>query len=133
MSQLRDAAVEGDADDLKASIDFPAVRESLKEQLRAELATQLASSEEQDGFAAFGAVLAMGMVDPEELAGQRPFDLAFIDAMIPHHKSAIEMARVALDQSDNGEIRSLARNIVDSQKQEISQMQQWREEWYPEK
>ena len=34
---------------------------------------------------------AMGMtMGPEELATQEPFDKAFIDNMIPHHKSAID-------------------------------------------
>jgi uncharacterized protein (DUF305 family) len=32
------------------------------------------------------------MMDPQQLANQKPFDEAFIDAMIPHHQSAIEMA-----------------------------------------
>ena len=75
---------------------------------------------------------AMGMTDPEELAGQRPFDRAFIDAMIPHHESAIDMASVALENSENSEIRRIAGAIVDAQEKEIAQMERWREEWYPE-
>ena len=75
---------------------------------------------------------AMGMTDPEELAGRRPFDRAFIDAMIPHHESAIEMAGVALDESENPEIREIAGAIVDAQEREIAQMRDWRQEWYPE-
>jgi uncharacterized protein (DUF305 family) len=64
----------------------------------------------------------MGMEDPAELANQRPFDLAFINAMIPHHESAIEMAQVALAESDNPAIRNLAERIVDDQTREIEQM-----------
>lgn len=75
----------------------------------------------------------MGMMEePEELANEDPFDRAFIDNMIPHHQSAIAMAEVALEESENPEIRELSRNIVDSQRVEIEQMQIWREEWYPE-
>ena len=74
----------------------------------------------------------MGMVEPEELARQRPFDRAFIDAMIPHHESAIDMANVALEGSDNSRIRELATDIVEAQEREISEMERWREEWYPE-
>jgi uncharacterized protein (DUF305 family) len=75
----------------------------------------------------------MGMMEePEELANEDPFDRAFIDNMIPHHQSAIAMAEVALDESENPEIRELSRNIIDSQRAEIEQMQTWREEWYPE-
>ena len=64
----------------------------------------------------------MGMEDPAELANQRPFDLAFINAMIPHHESAIEMAQVALAESDNPAIRDLTGRIVDDQTREIEQM-----------
>jgi uncharacterized protein (DUF305 family) len=73
----------------------------------------------------------MGMEDPAELANQRPFDEAFINAMIPHHESAIEMAQVALAESDNPAIRDLAGRIVDDQTREIEQMRGWLEEWYP--
>jgi uncharacterized protein (DUF305 family) len=52
--------------------------------------------------------------------------------MIPHHQSAIVMAQVALEESENPEIKELARNIVSAQKREIEQMQEWRREWYPE-
>jgi uncharacterized protein (DUF305 family) len=74
----------------------------------------------------------MGMTDPDELANKDPFDRAFIDAMIPHHESAIEMAQVAYRESDNPEIRALAEGIVEAQTQEITQMEEWRQQWYPE-
>jgi uncharacterized protein (DUF305 family) len=75
----------------------------------------------------------MGMItDPQDLASREPFDRAFIDAMIPHHQSAIEMAQVALEESENPKIKDLARNIVSAQQSEIEQMLQWRQAWYPE-
>jgi uncharacterized protein (DUF305 family) len=74
----------------------------------------------------------MGMTDPEALANRDPFDKAFIDAMIPHHESAIEMAQVALEESDKPRIKELAKNIVTAQQREIEQMLQWRQAWYPE-
>ena len=49
--------------------------------------------------------------------------------MIPHHESAIDMVRVALE---NPEIREIARAIVDTQEREIERMRGWRDEWYPE-
>ncbi len=74
---------------------------------------------------------AMGMaMDPQALAKEEPFDKAFIDNMIPHHQSAIEMAEVAAKETDNAKIRDLATSIVEAQKREISQMQQWRKRWY---
>ncbi len=74
----------------------------------------------------------MGMTDAQDLAGRRPFDKAFIDAMIPHHRSAIEMANVALEESEDPEILEIAQGIVDAQEGEIEQMRAWRDEWYPE-
>ena len=72
------------------------------------------------------------MMDPQQLANQKPFDEAFIDAMIPHHQSAIEMAQVAYRESDNPEIKALAESIVDAQTREIAQMEGWRQQWYQE-
>jgi uncharacterized protein (DUF305 family) len=59
-------------------------------------------------------------------------DERFIDAMIPHHQSAIEMAKVAYEKSENPRIKKLAENIVSAQQAEIEQMKRWREQWYPE-
>ncbi len=74
----------------------------------------------------------MGMTEPDALANENPFDKAFIDAMIPHHESAIEMSQVAYRQSDNPKIKELAGNIVSAQQREIEHMLQWRQAWYPE-
>jgi uncharacterized protein (DUF305 family) len=74
----------------------------------------------------------MGMTDPDVLANKEPFDKAFIDAMIPHHQSAIEMAQVAYRESDNPEIKTLAEGIVEAQTREITQIEGWRQQWYPE-
>ena len=75
----------------------------------------------------------MGMTaDPRSLAEEEPFDRAFIGAMIPHHRSAIQMVNVALEKSDNPRIEELAGEIVEAQEREISQMQTWRDNWYPE-
>jgi len=52
--------------------------------------------------------------------------------MVPHHQSAIEMSRVALENSSNPQIKEFAENIVSAHQEEIEQMEQWREEWYPE-
>ena len=76
---------------------------------------------------------SMGMMmDPQQLANKEPFDKAFIDAMIPHHQSAIYMAQVASEKSKIPEIKELAQDIVSAQKREIEQMRRWREQWYPE-
>lgn len=76
---------------------------------------------------------SMGMMmEPGKLADRKPFDRAFIDAMIPHHQSAIEMSRTASEHSDNPDIKKLADDIISAQAREIEQMKSWRNEWYPE-
>jgi uncharacterized protein (DUF305 family) len=64
-------------------------------------------------------------------SGQVPFDQAFIDAMVPHHREAIEMAKAAnsrgLTQSD---LQKIANDIAASQQREIDQMLDWREKWF---
>jgi uncharacterized protein (DUF305 family) len=72
------------------------------------------------------------MMDPQSLADEKPFDEAFIEAMIPHHQSAIDMAKAANQESENPHIKQLAGNIVSAQKGEIEQMRRWREQWYQE-
>jgi uncharacterized protein (DUF305 family) len=71
------------------------------------------------------------MMDPQELADKEPFDKAFIDAMIPHHQSAIYMAQVAHEKSHNPHIKELAENIISAQQAEIEHMTHWRQQWYP--
>jgi uncharacterized protein (DUF305 family) len=72
------------------------------------------------------------MMNPQELANREPFDKAFIDAMIPHHQSAIEMAKIAHEKSKIPAIKELAENIVSAQQKEIEQLKRWRQQWYPE-
>lgn len=60
-----------------------------------------------------------------------PFDQAFIDAMVPHHRSAIEMAKAAKSRGLTApELRKIADDIVGSQQREIDQMLEWREQWF---
>lgn len=63
-------------------------------------------------------------------AADEQFDLRFINAMIPHHQGAIDMAKQALEKSNRPEIKELAQNIINSQQQEINQMEQWQKAWY---
>ncbi len=72
----------------------------------------------------------MGGMEATDLSKAKPFDKAFIDAMIPHHQSAVMMAQHALKQAKRPEIKQLAQEIIASQEQEITQMKQWRTAWY---
>lgn len=101
--------------------------EELKDVKRAEFGTSDIPTGMNEGD-----MEAMGMMDADELAEQWPFDKAFIDAMIPHHRSAIDMANVVLEESNNPRLRELATDIAEAQEREISRMKSWREGWYPE-
>lgn len=64
----------------------------------------------------------------DELRRAEPFDPAFLEAMIVHHKSAIQAAELARDQAERPEVRELAESIIAAQEREISQMQTWLDE-----
>ena len=52
-------------------------------------------------------------------------DVDFIKGMIPHHRGAIDMARVALQFTKDPALRKLAQDIVTAQKNEIAFMSDW--------
>lgn len=59
------------------------------------------------------------------------FDRAFIDAMVPHHESAIEMALAAKEAGlSQPELVEVADAILATQQEEIDRMKAWREEWF---
>lgn len=68
----------------------------------------------------------------ESLRSAQPFDRAFIDEMIPHHQGAIRMARIVIAEGERTDLAALAQQIIDTQSQEIEQMNSWREQWYGE-
>jgi uncharacterized protein (DUF305 family) len=72
---------------------------------------------------------------PSAMAGMdsttnAPIDQQFIDMMVPHHQGAVAMAQIAVTRSEHPEIRQLANGIIDSQNGEITQMKQWRMQWF---
>lgn len=68
--------------------------------------------------------------DVKKLQSAAPFDKAFIDAMIPHHESAVEAAKIAQQRATKPEIKQLAGDIIAAQEREIAQMREWRKAWY---
>jgi uncharacterized protein (DUF305 family) len=73
--------------------------------------------------------MGMSMEGPD-LATAKPFDRAFIDAMVPHHQGAIRMARAQLARGEDRELLTLAAAIVTAQEREIRRMNAWRTRWY---
>lgn len=76
-----------------------------------------------------GGMHGMDMGPMSVASGEAPFDIRFIDAMVPHHEGAIAMANLALQKSTRPEIRRLAEAIIAAQQAEIEQMKRWRAEW----
>lgn len=73
----------------------------------------------------------MGMdMDVSKLKSAKPFDKAFIEMMVPHHQGAITMARHELSRGSDQRIRALARQIIASQSEQITQMKRWYREWF---
>lgn len=62
--------------------------------------------------------MVLGIADPVP-------DMAFARGMLPHHISAVEMAKIQLEYGTNGEMRQLAKDIIDAQQAEIQLMQNW--------
>lgn len=63
---------------------------------------------------------------------QASYDQQFIDGMLAHHQSAIDMAEVALTKSEHPEVKRLAQEIIRAQEMENEQMTAWRNAWYPD-
>ena len=75
-----------------------------------------------------------GQVDPmnaslEKLKGAE-FEQSFLEQMIQHHGTAIEMAKMVNDHTKRPELRQLADKIIASQQAEIDQMTGWLKEWF---
>ena len=74
-------------------------------------------------------------LDKLDLLKENAFDLEFIDQMVPHHESALEMSKHMLSKlpgepsEQNDALRALAQSVIDAQSAEISKMKEWHAEW----
>jgi uncharacterized protein (DUF305 family) len=66
--------------------------------------------------------------DKDDSSAYTDDELMFASMMIPHHSQAITMSDLALANTTNPEILSLATAIRDAQAPEIAQMQSWLEQ-----
>lgn len=82
-----------------------------------------------------GLSLGFFMWSNDKIAVSQPrfgqgIDQHFILQMIPHHQSAIEMSKVALERSKRAEILELANNIIQTQEKENADMRAWYLSWF---
>lgn len=60
-----------------------------------------------------------------------PFDVQFIDQMSTHHQGAIASTQAMIADSRRPELRTLAHDIITTQRAQLTQMAAWRAQWYP--
>ena len=70
------------------------------------------------------------MMDPMKGMGQmvktaKNPDVAFVQGMLPHHSSAIDMANVALQRSSDPKVLKIAQDIVLAQAREMYSFRTW--------
>ena len=88
---IKHAAEQKDADKLSGYIDFPSVKQSMKDQVKAAMVEEITASDEQDGFEALGTMLAAAMIDP------------LIDGLVTHDGLALMLQGQKLDFDLNNE------------------------------
>ena len=84
-----------------------------------------------------GAVFAHnpnGQIDPmnatlQALKGAE-FEASYLQQMIQHHRSGIQMAKLVSDHTKRTELRQFADKMIAMQEQEIGQMTKWLTDWY---
>jgi uncharacterized protein (DUF305 family) len=85
-----------------------------------------------------GTMMAQDGVMQSMLSGEvlgdpaQPFELRFLDQMVPHHQMAVHSAQMMISGSERPELRDLAQRIISAQQAEIEQMNQWRRAWFPD-
>jgi uncharacterized protein (DUF305 family) len=53
--------------------------------------------------------------------------------MIHHHEGAVVMSKMALQKTQNAELKPFLQKIIDDQDKEINKMKEWRDSWYAAK
>lgn len=65
-----------------------------------------------------------------QLESAKPFDKAFIDMMVDHHKMAIHASELEQQKGVHAELKDKARRMADQQKSEVAKLESWRTQWY---
>lgn len=82
-----------------------------------------------DGRRAAGR-MQMGMFDDMPTVDS---EFEYLARMIPHHEEAIASAELLLAGTERPEMEAFARDIIDTQSAEVTQMREWLADEYPER
>lgn len=81
-----------------------------------------------------GGMMSGGMMDRAQMGQMMgstfDADRHFLEMMIPHHEAAISMAQEALETAERPEIKTLAQQIITTQRAEIEEMQGYLQQWF---
>lgn len=100
LNNIKKAAQAGDSDTVSKYIDYPSVRQSFKDQMNAMMMKEV-QKQENDGFAALGAMLASAMVDK------------MIDAVVTPEGMTLMLQGKDLKQSISGSANESAESKQD--------------------
>ena len=80
--------------------------------------TNEVNREYMDAMNAMHGPMMEGIMDPDP-------DAAFVRGMIPHHRGAVDMAKIQLKYGKDPELRKMAQDIIAAQETEIRFMEEW--------
>ncbi len=73
----------------------------------------------------------MEMMKSSPNAAVEPFDIQYLDTMAEHHREGIKMFKMAIEKSDNQEIKDMAQKMIDDQEEEIPELKAMRNDIQP--
>ncbi|MBN2204021.1 MAG: DUF305 domain-containing protein [Thermoleophilia bacterium] len=85
--------------------------------------------ETSGGMGMMGGVMG-GTTDLDALERAEDFDKEFLEQMIPHHRMAVMMTRMAGRAGGREELRALTDSMRREQTREIRLMESWYRDWY---
>jgi uncharacterized protein (DUF305 family) len=65
-----------------------------------------------------------------QITPAQPYDLQFIDTMIAHHKTALEMSSL-VKQKGGAAVKKAAEKMSSDQQRDVEKLQNWRNQWHP--
>ncbi|QQS20471.1 MAG: DUF305 domain-containing protein [Candidatus Moraniibacteriota bacterium] len=71
-----------------------------------------------------------GETNMRSFRADRFADLAYMNAMIAHHRGAMLLAEAAREKTTRVEIRSIAETILREEPKAIEELVRWKKEWY---